>query len=146
MSAPSGPSPKHWWLGHISYINHISPLLSIVKLIFISSGAIFKPIPPTIENLKQLNWKEYYFLLCHPWRIFSSKLGTGLRYSNIFKVLFPDERVKERSYPILWEFPYKIKLITSEKSCGWNVLLGALLMWLLKAKEISWISVWLLLL
>ena len=52
MSAPSGPSPKHWWLGHISYINHISPLLSIVKLIFISSGAIFKPIPPTIENLK----------------------------------------------------------------------------------------------
>lgn len=49
-------------------------------------------------------------------------------------------------YPILWQLPYKMKLIRSEKSWGWNVLLGALLIWLLIAIEIPCTSVWLLLL
>lgn len=43
-------------------------------------------------------------------------------------------------YPPRCRTPYKMKLMRSLKSCGWKVLLGALLMWWRMAIEISLIS------
>lgn len=49
-------------------------------------------------------------------------------------------RASPPTHPPRWTVPYKMKLMRSEKSCGWKVLLGALLICRRMAREISWIS------
>lgn len=112
--------------------------------IFISTNAIFKAVIYYYKLMKiKTSHQRMLLSKLTPWIIIFSNLGVIIR--RVLKVQFSTERIK-KSYPVRWEFPYKMKLMTSEKSWGWNVLLGALLMWLLNAREISWISVWLLLL
>lgn len=47
------------------------------------------------------------------------------------------------THPPRWTVPYSINPMRSEKSCGWKVLLGTLLMCRRMASEISLISEWL---
>lgn len=142
MSMSLGLSPKHSWLGRaVNCQTHfITQSQSPFLFLRILSSKQF-----LLLKTKMIHWRRYHFLLCHSGHIFSAKWAWSQDIQE-YLINFHTWRSQRKSYPVLWEFPYKIKLITSEKSCGWNVLLGALLMWLLNAKEISWISVWLLLL